>query len=457
MNDTLGQSPSHPKNQKIHLETSVPGPKSVALRAREDAHIAPGLQGYAVQAGIAVRSAVGSTVTDVDGNTFIDIIGGIGVNALGHSHPKMVRAIGDQMVAASVGSFTSGARVELVERLASHAPAPGVHRVQLYSSGAEAVESALRLAKSHTGKYEIVSFWGGFHGKTMGALSIMGSTFKHKLGPMVPGSHIVPYADCYRCPIGLSYPSCGLACADLARKQVKAQSAGAVAAVIVEPMQGTAGNIVPPDDFLPIVRDLARELGALFIADEMITGKYWGTGHSGAQPDIVTIGKAFGGGFPLSGVVTTDAISAAAPWSIPSGSSSSYGGNPLGAAAGAAALRIIDEEGLAENARVVGAALLEMLKPFVDDYPFVGHVRGRGLFLGVELVKDKNTKEPLSRKVTARLFDECVKRGLLCMVYAPSFRLQPSLTIDRATAENAVAVLREVFDLCKNEGFWKDA
>ena len=453
--------PSHPLNQKIHLETAVPGPKSKALRAREDQHIAPGLQGYAVQAGIAIESAVGSAVTDVDGNTFLDLIGGIGVNALGHSHPKMVRAIGDQVVAASVGSFTSGARVDLVERLATHAPAPGVHRVQLYSSGAEAVESALRLAKSHTGKYEFVSFWGGFHGKTMGALSLMGSTFKDKLGPMVPGSHIVPYADCYRCPVGLTYPSCGIACAEIARKQVKMQCAGAVAGVIVEPMQGTAGNIVPPDEFLPIVRDIAHELGALFIADEMITGfgrtgKYWGTRHSGAAPDIVTIGKAFGGGFPLSGVLTTDAIASSKPWAIPSGSSSSYGGNPLGAAAGAAALRVIDEEGLAENARIVGGALLELLRPFVDDYPFVGHVRGRGLFLGMELVKDKTTKEPLSRKVTGRLFDECVRRGLLCMVYAPSFRLQPSLTLDRATAENAVLVLREVFDLCKREGFWRE-
>jgi len=451
--------PSHPRDQKVHLRTVVPGPGSTALRQREDAHIAPGLQGYAVQAGIAVASAVGSAITDVDGNTFLDVIGGIGVNALGHSHPRMVRAIGDQMTLASVGSLTSTARVDLVERLAAHAPAPGVHRVQLYSSGAEAVESALRLAKSHTGKYEFVSFWGGFHGKTMGALSLMGSTFKDKLGPMVPGSHIVPYADCYRCPVGQSYPSCGIACAEVARKQVKMQSAGAVAAVIVEPMQGTAGNIVPPDEFLPIVRELAHELGALFIADEMITGfgrtgKYWGTEHSGAAPDIVTIGKAFGGGFPLSGVLTTDAIASSKPWSVPSGSSSSYGGNPLAAAAGAEALAIIDEEALAENARVVGAALLKMLEPFVGDYPFVGTVRGRGLFLGMELVKDKKTKEPLSRKVTARLFDECVKRGLLSMVYAPSFRLQPALTIDEATARNAVAILREVFDLCKTEGFW---
>jgi 4-aminobutyrate aminotransferase-like enzyme len=277
---------------------------------------------------------------------------------------------------------------------------------------------------------------------------------------MVPGSHIVPYADCYRCPIGLTYPSCGIACAEVAKKQVKMQSAGAVAAVIVEPIQGTAGNIVPPDEFLPIVREMAHELGALFIADEMITGfgrsgKYWGAQHSGALPDIVTIGKAFGGGFPLSGLVTTDAIASSKPWSNPSGSSSSYGGNPLASAAGAAALRIIDEEDLVENSRVVGAALLKMLEPFVDDYPFVGTVRGRGLLIGMELVADKTTKQPLPRTVTAKIFEECVKRGLLTMAYAPSFRIQPPLTIDVETAANAVAILREVFDLFKAERLWE--
>ena len=151
-----------------------------------------------------------------------------------------------QAARAAVGSLTSEPRVELLERFARHAPANGVHRLQLYSGGAEAVESALRLAKSHTGKYEFVSCWGGFHGKTMGVLSLMGSTFKDKLGPMVPGSHQVPYADCYRCPVGSSYPGCGIACAEVARKHVKVATAGAVAAVIVEPMQGTAGNIVPP-------------------------------------------------------------------------------------------------------------------------------------------------------------------------------------------------------------------
>src|SRR5439155_21222961 len=133
------------------------------------------------------------------------------------------------------------------------------------------VESALRLAKAHTGKHEFVSFWGGFHGKTMGVLSLMGSSFKHGLGPMVPGAHQVPYADCYRCPVGLDYPSCGIACAEIARKQVKAASAGAVAAVIIEPMQGTAGNVVPPKEFLPAVKEIAKEHDALLIADEILT------------------------------------------------------------------------------------------------------------------------------------------------------------------------------------------
>jgi 4-aminobutyrate aminotransferase-like enzyme len=422
--------------------------------------MAPGLQGYAVMAGIVVDEASGSAVTDVDGNTFLDFIGGINVNALGHSHPRFVRALSEQVAKASVGSFTSTARVSLVERLAAHPPAPGVHRLQLYSGGAEAVESALRLAKSHTGKYEFVSFWGGFHGKTMGALSLMGSTFKDKLGPMVPGSHQVPYADCYRCPLKTTYPGCGIACAEVARQHVKIASAGEVAAFIVEPMQGTAGNIVPPKEFLPAVQSIAKDMDALLIADEMITGlgrtgERWGVEHTGVRPDIVTLGKAFGGGFPLSGVLTTDAISRAKPWSIPSGSSSSYGGNPLAAAAGAEALAIIEEERLIENAAVVGAAMLEELETFVDRFPFVGFVQGAGLFMRVEMVKDKRTREPLPRSVTERIFGECVRRGLLTMAYAPSFRIQPALTIDEDTARSGLAILAEVFELVTRERWWE--
>jgi 4-aminobutyrate aminotransferase-like enzyme len=449
-----------PANQNAKVVTAIPGPISQALRAREDAHLAPGAQGYGLMARIVVDHAEGSAVTDVDGNQLLDFIGGIAVGALGHSHPTWVEAVQRQAARAAVGSLTSEARVELLERFARHAPANGVHRLQLYSGGAEAVESALRLAKSHTGKYEFVSCWGGFHGKTMGALSLMGSTFKDKLGPMVPGNHQVPYADCYRCPVGSSYPGCGIACADLARKHVKVATAGEVAAVIVEPIQGTAGNIVPPDEFLPAMKSIAEEVGALFIADEMITGlgrtgTWWGVDHTGVVPDIVTIGKAFGGGFPLSALATTDAIAVAKPWANPSGSSSSYGGNPLAAAAGAASLRIIEDEGLVENSRRVGAAMLRELETWVDRYPFVGTVRGRGLLIGIELVSDKVAKTPLTRKVTERIFGECVRRGLLAMSYSASFRIQPPLTTDEATARNGLEILREVFDTVARDGWWK--
>jgi 4-aminobutyrate aminotransferase/(S)-3-amino-2-methylpropionate transaminase len=451
---------TQPKNQQAKIATEVPGPKSKALRAREDAHIAPGLQGYALMAGISVDEAKGSAITDVDGNVFLDLIGGIAVNALGHSHPVYVKALQDQVARASVGALTSEARALLCERLAARTPSKALHRLQLYSSGAEAVESALRLAKCYTGKHEFVSFWGAFHGKTMGVLSLMGSRFKEGLGPMVPGAHQLPYADCYRCPLATTYPGCGMACVDFARKQLKVASAGSIAAIIIEPMQGTAGNVIPPKEFLPAVRDLAKELGALLIADEMITGmgrtgRNFGVDHTGVIPDIMTVGKAFGGGFPLSGIVTTDEISAAKPWSNPSGSSSSYGGNPLGAAAGATALKIIDDEKLVENSAQVGALMLRELAGLRERFPFVGHVDGAGLFMRVELVKDKTSKEPLPRAVTERIFKECVRRGLLTMAYAASFRIQPALTIDEATGKNALAILAEVFEDATKSGWWK--
>ncbi len=449
-----------PVNQKPELKTAIPGPKSKALIERESKVVAPGLQRFAQMAGIVVKKGRGSALTDVDGNTFLDVIGGIGVNGLGHSHPRYVKALQDQVAELSVGSFTSEPRVELLERIAEHRPAPGVFRTQLYSGGAEAVESALRLAKCYTGKYEFVSFWGGFHGKTMGVLSLMGSDFKEKLGPMVPGSHIAPYAYCYRCPLKATYPTCGIGCAELARKQIKANTSGAIAAFIVEPMQGSAGNIIPPKEFLGAVRSMADEFGALMIADEMITGfgrtgKFWGIEHSGVKPDMVTIGKQFGGGVPVSGLIVRDEIANAQPWAKPSGSSSSYGGNPLVSAAGAMALRIIDEEGLVENSRKMGEHLLKRLQAMVDEYPFIGEVRGEGLFLAVEFVRDKTSREAISKTVTHWIFDECVKRGLLTMSYEPKFRLQPAMSIDSQTLDNVVGILKEVFDLLKQNRMWE--
>lgn len=443
----------------VRIQTEIPGPRSKELVAKEQEHLAPGLQGFALWAGVAVDTGEGSYLTDVDGNRYVDLIGGIGVNALGHCHPKYVAALTEQTKKLTVGSLTSAPRAELMHQVAEMAP-NGLDKLQLYSGGAEAVESALRLARVYTGRQDVMGFWGGFHGKTAGAMALMGSESRHGFGPFPSGTTQVPYADCYRCPFGLKYPSCGMACAEFMRKSLKTQAQGPVAAVIAEPMQGTAGNVIPPPEFLPAVADVAHEAGALFIADEMITGfgrtgKPWGVDHTGAKPDIVTLGKAFGSGFPVAGVLTRAEISKAKPWSNPSGASSSYGGNPLASAAALASVRTIREEKLWENAAKVGAFMLEQLRGMQERYPFIGDVRGAGLFLAIEVVKDRNTKEPVSSAVMREVYMSGVRRGLLAMTYSPHIRLQPALTITREAAAEALALLDEVFRELHESGRWR--
>jgi 4-aminobutyrate aminotransferase/(S)-3-amino-2-methylpropionate transaminase len=186
------------------------------------------------------------------------------------------------------------------------------------------------------------------------------------------------------------------------------------------------------------------------------TGKYWGIDHSGVQPDIVTIGKQFGGGTPVSGLIAHDRIVDSKPWANPSGSSSSYGGNPLVSAAAAASLKTIDEEKLVENSARMGAYFLKKLEPMVEKYPFVGEVRGQGLFLAIELVKDKNTREPLSKSVTQKIFMDCVRRGLLTMSYTARFRIQPAMTVDEKTIDESIDIINDVFGALKESGAWKD-
>jgi 4-aminobutyrate aminotransferase/(S)-3-amino-2-methylpropionate transaminase len=432
-----------------HIQTDIPGPKSKALVQEEQQHLAPGLQGFALTSGIAVERALGSVIEDVDGNRFVDLIGGIGVNSLGHCHPAYTRALHEQLDKATVGSFTSAPRAKLINEVARLAP-QGVDKVQLYSSGAEAVESAFRLAMNHTGHHEVVGFWGGFHGKTARTLSVNGSGNAKTYGPVPPG-HVLPFANCYRCPLKLKYPSCGIACADLARDQLRHQSTGSVAAVIMEPLQGTAGNVVPPPEFMVRAQEIAKEHGALFISDEMITGfgrtgRWFACERSGVTPDIITIGKAFGAGFPISGVVAKGEVAKAKPWANPSGSSSSYGGNPLGSAAALASLQTLQRENVLENVREVGRAMLAELRTWPDRLRWVGDVRGEGLFLAVELVTDRATKEPLAKKICEEIFQDGLRRGLLAMSYTHAIRLQPALTIERDMALSGLALLREAID-----------
>ena len=426
-----------------------PGPRSREIFREEQEVIAPGQQRIALLSELALASGHGATVTDLDGNTYLDFFAGVAVASLGHAHPGYVAAVEAQLRRISVGSFTTENRLRLLRLIARLAPGD-LGRTQLYSGGAEAVEAAFRLAMSYTGKHEIVGFWGGFHGKTGGVMGLIGDESKHGWGPLPGGRYSVPYPDCYRCPLKLDYPDCGMACVDFARESIKRTTSGAVAAIIVEPMQGTAGNVIPPPEFLPAIRELAHDIGALLIADEMITGfgrtgRWFGCNHSGVTPDIMTVGKGMGNGFPISGLISTDEIVSATPFARASASSSSYGGNPLASAAALATLQTIVDDGLVEHSARIGARMLDRLRGMQERYPFLGDVRGAGLLIGLDLVRDRVTKEPLERAVTERIFAEALRRGLLLMGYFPRVRINPPLTITAEQADAGLAILDEVF------------
>lgn len=421
--------------------------KSTELRERENRHLTPGLQNFAVLAGRTMDHGKGSKIWDLEGREYIDLIGGIGVNALGHCHPKYVKAIQQQAEKLTVGSFTSEVRVKFLELLTSLLP-KHLTRVQLYSGGTEAVEAAMRMAKSYTKKWEFLSFWGGFHGKTQGTMALMGTTAKQGLGPFPPGNLSAPYANCYRCPFKLKYPTCGILCAEFVRDTVKHQSAGALAAIVVEPMQGTAGNVIPPKEWLPALQSIAKEFNALLIADEMITGfgragSMFASPELRVQPDIMTLGKGIASGFPLSALAAREDIAHATPFAAPSGSSSSYGGNPLASAAALASVQTIVEENLVDNSKNMGEVFLARLQSWKDKFSFVGEVRGKGLFLAMELVSDREKKTPVAKDKTEKLFKRGVEKGILSMSYASAVRFQPALNITREELDRGLDLLEE--------------
>ncbi len=436
-----------PNTTAIGDERPVPGPRSHALFAQEAGVMAPGLQSIALYSQIVVDHAQGCTITDVDGAEYLDFIAGIAVGSLGHGHPRYVEMLSEQLRRATFGSFSTANRARFLELVRGVLP-EGLTHVQLFSGGAEAVEAAMRLAKSVTGKHEFVGFWGAFHGKTAGVAPFLGGTSKQNLGPGMPGYYMAPYANCYRCPFGLQHGSCGMACAEHLRSLIKATTRGEVAAILMEPMQGTAGNVIPPDDFMPAVQEIAREFDALLIADEVLvgfgrTGRMFASNWSNTSPDVMTLGKGMGGGFPLSGVASSEANMAALPFGEPSGSSSSYGGNPLAATAGLAAVQTILEEALVDNAARVGTVMLAELRRMQERHRCIGDVRGRGLLIGVELVADRITKQPLAKPVTTALFQECLARGLIAMCYGPVIRINPPLVITEAEALQGLAILDE--------------
>jgi 4-aminobutyrate aminotransferase / (S)-3-amino-2-methylpropionate transaminase / 5-aminovalerate transaminase len=428
---------------------AVPGPRSKAIFDREAEAMAPGLQSIALYSQIVVDHARGCTITDVDGNEYLDFIAGIAVGSLGHCHPHYVKRLREQLEQVTFGSFATETRARFLSLVSGLLP-EGITHIQLFSGGAEAVEAAFRLAKSVTKKFEFVGFWGGYHGKTAGVIGLLGGGYRNHQGPFPPGMHLSPYANCYRCPWKLEYPSCGLACAEHLRNVLKNDTQGEVAAIILEPMQGTAGNVIPPDDFVHAVREIANEFSALLIADEILTGfgrtgTMWASEQFDLKPDVITIGKGMGGGFPLSAVASSFDRMSAKPFGEPSGSSSSYGGNPLAAAAGLGAVEAILDEKLVENSARVGALMLDALKALQNKYRFIGDVRGRGLMIGVEMVADRSTKVPLDKTITRALFHEALERGLITMSYSQVIRINPPLVINEQEAMRGIDILDQSF------------
>ena len=454
------------------VTTAVPGPRSIAITDREKPYLAPGIQSISTLAGIAVDRGEGARVIDADGNVFLDFVAGICVSSLGHGHPALAEALQKQASRMTATRFACEERAELLERIGKEAGKIGsgkLRKTQLYSGGAEAVESALRLARAFTKRYEVLSFWGGYHGKTGGVAGLMGSDWKKGLGPstFVPGLHLAPYPDPYRSPLdggdrveGAALEKMSSRYLGFLRDKIRLETDGQLAAIIVEPIQGTAGNVMPPSGFLRGVRELCTEIGALFICDEMITGwartgKMFGQLHEpGLEADIFTFGKGVGNGFPVTGLVTTDEIADPKnndPWGRPSFSSSSYGGSPLAAAAANAVTRVVVDSRLDEHAAKVGAHMLAALHKLAARHEVIGEVRGRGLLVAIELVADKKTRAPLAKAQCERLFRKCLERGLLVMAYGPRVRINPPLVITEAEADEGIAILDEALTELANE------
>ena len=422
--------------------------RTKALFDEEHQFIAPGLQTIALLSELAIERGAGATLTDLDGHTYLDLNAGVSVASLGHAHPRYIAALTKQLEAVSVGSFTSRPRAELVRLIAELAPGD-LNRTQFFSGGAEAVEAAIRLARSFTKRTDIVGFSGGFHGKTAGVLPISDVAWKNLIGPLPTGHHLAPYADPTR------FAGAEAECREHAtrelRRVIESDVGGRPAAIVIEPIQGTAGNIVPPQGFLRDVRAVAHEYGALLIADEMITGfgrtgRMFGCSSDDVVPDVMTLGKGMASGFPVSALVSTDEIMAAKPFSLPSASSSSYGGNPLAAAAALVTIQTILSDKLMENSAKVGRLLRDGLQTLATRHRSIANVRGQGLLIGFDLVLDQETKTLLPKENCIEFFKGCLAEGLIMMSYTPRVRVHPPLILSAEQATSALAIIDRVLE-----------
>jgi 4-aminobutyrate aminotransferase len=435
------------------LKTTLPGPLAQKAIAADDRLISPS---YTRSYPMVAKSGRGVRVTDVDGNEFLDFAAGIAVNSTGHCHPEVVKAIQDQaaeLLHISGTDFYYEHLTNLADRLSAVAPMPGPHRFYYGNSGAEAVECALKLARYHTGRQNIISFFGAFHGRTMGALSLTGSKpqQKRRFAPFVPGVTHVRYPYTYRgCTGGPQEEEAfAIGCARYIEEKLfkTILPPEEVAAIILEPIQGEGGYVVAPDNFLQEIRRICDRHGILLIVDEVQsgagrTGKWWAIEHAGVEPDMVCIAKGIASGMPLGICMTRAEIM---NW-VPGSHASTFGGNPVCIAAALATMDIIEREGM-KNAATVGEKMLQRLRPWVAKHPIVGEVRGRGLMIGVEIVQDQKSRNPAG-PLRDKIVDLAFERGLLILGCGEtSIRLCPPLIVNQQEADIALDILDECIQL----------
>jgi len=429
------------------IVTSLPGPKAQAIIDRDKAVLSPSYtRGYP----LVVMRAEGAMVEDPDGNRFLDCNAGIAVVAAGHCHPKVVAAIREQagkLIHMSGTDFYYENMVALAEKLAALAPGDAPKRVYFGNSGTEAVEAALKMARYHTGKGQFVAFFGAFHGRTMGSLALTGSKSVQKRGffPVVQGAHHVPYAYCYRCAYGKTPDTCGTECVKAIEDTLFRHTlpADEVAAIVVEPVQGEGGYVVPPQKFFDELQALTKRHGILLIFDEIQcgmgrTGKMFAAEHFGVAPDITTLAKGIASGMPLGAAVARAEVM---NWK-PGAHASTFGGNPVCVAAALATLELLEHE-LVENAANVGAHMKARLNELPKRFPIVGDVRGLGLMIGIEMVRDQQTKER-APELRDRLERMCFDRGVLVLGAGPNtLRICPPLVITKDQADFAVDTIEQ--------------
>jgi 4-aminobutyrate aminotransferase len=437
------------------LHGPLPGPRARRIIERDQKVISPA---YTRAYPLVVSRGEGAMVEDVDGNRFLDFNAGIAVVATGHCHPKVVEAIQQQaarLVHMSGTDFYYENMVELAEKLASLAPGGGERRVSFGNSGTEAVEAALKLARYSTGREKFIAFLGAFHGRTLGSLALTASKPVQRRGfsPLMPGVHHIPYAYCYRCAYGKTPDSCGVECAKVIEEQLVKTilPSDEVAAIVVEPVQGEGGYVVPPQKFFDELARIAKRFGMLLVFDEVQsgmgrTGKMWAAEHFNAAPDILAVAKGIASGLPLGATIARADVMT---WP-PGAHASTFGGNPVACAAALVTIELL-EQGLVANAARIGAYIMDRLRDWPARFPIVGDVRGLGLMIGIELVRDRQTREraPAARN---RVLELAFERGLLVLGAGEnSIRLCPPLVITRDQAAFAVDVLEECLKLTIRE------